>query len=208
MDDEQWTTDNTRSQRPTDKDLQNVYMAALFGSFGTKSLSDGWKLDCNIYGNPNSCRADKLFFLNLYKAPGGHSLMKFKITCVQTLLPLCYMLRIIQNFINFFCRATNPLELYFVNFWTSYSSIRNLYNYFVIISVVVVQNGGFCKKKRLSNFIIILWFATNTYSILYMEKNLIIIWPGIKCLLEGVSFILHTCGFEIYKRVTSPRYKV
>jgi hypothetical protein len=33
---------------------------------------------------------------------GGHSLIKFKTTCVQTLLPLCYMLRIIQNFINYF----------------------------------------------------------------------------------------------------------
>jgi hypothetical protein len=46
---------------------------------------------------------------------GGHSLMKFKIMCVQTLLPLCYMLRIIQNFIYFF-RAIKALELYFVNF--------------------------------------------------------------------------------------------
>jgi hypothetical protein len=41
---------------------------------------------------------------------------------------------------------------------------------FVISFVVVVQNGGFCKKKRLSNFIIILWYATNTFSILYIEK--------------------------------------
>jgi hypothetical protein len=37
-----------------DKGLQNVYMAALFGSFGAKSLSGGGKLVCNIYGNPNS----------------------------------------------------------------------------------------------------------------------------------------------------------
>jgi hypothetical protein len=33
---------------------------------------------------------------------GGHSLMKFKTMCVQILLPLCYMLRIIQNFIKSF----------------------------------------------------------------------------------------------------------
>jgi hypothetical protein len=37
-----------------DKGLQNVYMAALFGSFGAKSLFGGGKLVCNIYGNPNS----------------------------------------------------------------------------------------------------------------------------------------------------------
>jgi hypothetical protein len=35
-------------------------------------------------------------------ARGGHSLIKFKTMCIQILLPLCYMLRIIQNFIKFF----------------------------------------------------------------------------------------------------------
>jgi hypothetical protein len=40
--DDQWT-----------KGLQNAYMAALFGSFGTKSLCDGGKLDHIIYGNSN-----------------------------------------------------------------------------------------------------------------------------------------------------------
>jgi hypothetical protein len=34
-------------------------------------------------------------------ARGGHSLMKFKTMCVRTLLPLCYMLKINQNFIIF-----------------------------------------------------------------------------------------------------------
>jgi hypothetical protein len=48
--------------------------------------------------------------VNYYGGPsysldsGGHSLMKFKTKCVQTLLPLCYMLRIIQNFIIFFVK--------------------------------------------------------------------------------------------------------
>jgi hypothetical protein len=42
-------------------------MTTLFGSFGAKSLFGGGKLVHNIYGNPNSPRADKLFFLNLFK---------------------------------------------------------------------------------------------------------------------------------------------
>jgi hypothetical protein len=50
-----------------DKGLQNVYMAALFGSFGAKSLSSGGKLVRNVYGIPNSPQADKLSFLNLHK---------------------------------------------------------------------------------------------------------------------------------------------
>ena len=41
-------------------------------------------------------------FPQLLRAWGGHFLMKFKTTRVQTLLPLCYMLKIIQNFITFF----------------------------------------------------------------------------------------------------------
>jgi hypothetical protein len=44
-----------------------------------------------------------------------------------------------SKFHNFFCRAIKPLELYFVN--EIYIII------FVIISIVVVQNGGFCKKR-------------------------------------------------------------
>jgi hypothetical protein len=61
--------------RDVDKGLQNVYMAALFGSFGAKILSSGGKIVHNIYGNPNSCRADKLFFLNLYKVYNLYILM-------------------------------------------------------------------------------------------------------------------------------------
>ena len=45
----------------------NVYMIDLFGNFGAKSLYSGGKLVCNIYGNPNSPQANKIFFLNLYK---------------------------------------------------------------------------------------------------------------------------------------------
>ena len=54
----QWSKDNA---------LQNVYMTTLFVSFGAKSLSNGGMFVCNIYGNPNSPQADKLFFPNLYK---------------------------------------------------------------------------------------------------------------------------------------------
>jgi hypothetical protein len=50
-----------------DKGLQNAYIATFFGSFGAKSLSGGRKLIHNIYGNPNSPWANKIFFLNLYK---------------------------------------------------------------------------------------------------------------------------------------------
>jgi hypothetical protein len=59
------------------KGLQNVYMVALFGSFGAKSLSDGGKLVHNIYGNPNSPQVNKLFFLNLYKVYNLYILMDF-----------------------------------------------------------------------------------------------------------------------------------
>jgi hypothetical protein len=37
-------------------------------------------------------------------------------------------------------------------------------------------------------------------------KNLIIILPRIKCLLEGVSFILDVRDFELHKRATSPSH--
>jgi hypothetical protein len=55
--------------------LQNAYMAALFGSFGVKSLSTVGKFVHNIYGNPNSPQADKLSFLNLYKVYNLYILM-------------------------------------------------------------------------------------------------------------------------------------
>jgi hypothetical protein len=37
---------------------------------------------------------------------------------------------------------------------------------------------------------------------------LIIIWPRIRCLLEGVNFILDARSFELHKRVASPRDEV
>jgi hypothetical protein len=74
-----------------------------------------------------------------------------------------------SKFHNFFCRAIKPSELYFVNFWTSYSSIWNLYNYFCNYLCCCSSKWWILYKKRLSNFIIILWYTTNTFSILYME---------------------------------------
>jgi hypothetical protein len=70
-----------------DKGLQNVYMAALFGSFGAKSLSNRGKLVHNIYGNPNSPRADKLFFLNLYKVYNLYILMDFYLVLLREVYP-------------------------------------------------------------------------------------------------------------------------
>jgi hypothetical protein len=39
----------------------------------------------------------------------------------------------------------------------------------VIIFVVVVQNGEISNKLKLSNVIIILWYAAKTFLILYIE---------------------------------------
>ena len=64
-----------RGQWSTDNGLQNVYMAALFGTFDAKSLFSGGKLVHNINGNPNSPWEDKLFFLNLYKVYNLYILM-------------------------------------------------------------------------------------------------------------------------------------
>jgi hypothetical protein len=52
-------------------------METLFGSFGAKSLSNRRKVVHNIYGNPNSRRVNKLFFLNLYKVYNLYILMDF-----------------------------------------------------------------------------------------------------------------------------------
>jgi hypothetical protein len=65
------------SQWAKDNDLQNVYMGALFGSFGTKSLSRGRKFVHDIYENPNFPWEDKFFFLNLYKLHNLYSLTDF-----------------------------------------------------------------------------------------------------------------------------------
>jgi hypothetical protein len=70
-----------------DKGLQNVYMVALFGSFGAKSLSGGEKLVHNIYGNPNSPRANKLFFLNLYKVYNLYILIDFYLVLSREVCP-------------------------------------------------------------------------------------------------------------------------
>jgi hypothetical protein len=63
--------------------LQNVYMAALFGSFCAKNLSNGRKLVRNIYGNPSSSQADKLFFFNLYKIYNLYILMNFYLVLLR-----------------------------------------------------------------------------------------------------------------------------
>jgi hypothetical protein len=52
-------------------------MATLLKSFGTKSLSGGGILICNIYRNPNSPQTDKLLFPNLYKVYNLYILMDF-----------------------------------------------------------------------------------------------------------------------------------
>jgi hypothetical protein len=57
--------------------LQNAYMATTFWSFGAKSLFGGGKFVHSIYENPNSPRADKPFFLNLYKLHYLYILMDF-----------------------------------------------------------------------------------------------------------------------------------
>jgi hypothetical protein len=62
-------------------------MAVLFGSFGAKSLSGGGKLVSNIYGNPNSLQADKLFFLNLYKVCNLYTLMDFYLVLSRRVCP-------------------------------------------------------------------------------------------------------------------------
>jgi hypothetical protein len=67
--------------------LQNTYMAILFRSFGIKSLSDGGKLVRNIYGNPNSPRANKPFFPNLYKVYNLYILMDFYLVLSMEVCP-------------------------------------------------------------------------------------------------------------------------
>jgi hypothetical protein len=52
-------------------------MAILFGRFGGQKFFDGKKLVSDIYGNPNSPKADKLFISNLYKIYNLYILMEF-----------------------------------------------------------------------------------------------------------------------------------
>jgi hypothetical protein len=70
-----------------DMGLQNIYMVVLFGSFGAKSLSGGKKLVRNIYGNPNSHRVDKFFFLKLYKVLNLYILMDFYLVLSREVCP-------------------------------------------------------------------------------------------------------------------------
>jgi hypothetical protein len=69
---------------PETNGLQNVYMAVLFVA---KSLSGGGKLVCNIYENPNSSRANKVFFLNLYKVYNLYILMDFYLVLSREVCP-------------------------------------------------------------------------------------------------------------------------
>ena len=141
--------------------------------------------------------------LALFLTWGGHFLMNFKTTCIQNLLPLYYMLRIIQNFINFFCRVIKPLELYFVNFWAYDSSIWNSNNYFCDYFCCYSSKWWILLKKDDIKF----YYHTlvcNKYIFSSLHKKyLIIIWPRIRCLLEGISFILDSHGFELHKKVTA-----
>jgi hypothetical protein len=64
-----------------------AFMATLFESFGTKSLFGEGKLVNNIYGNPNFPRADKLFFLNLYKIYNLYILKDFYLVLSRRVCP-------------------------------------------------------------------------------------------------------------------------
>jgi hypothetical protein len=60
---------------------------SIVESFGTKSLSSGKKLIRNNYGNPNSPRADKLFFSKLYKVYNLYILMDFYLVFSRRVCP-------------------------------------------------------------------------------------------------------------------------
>ena len=58
---------HTSGQTPKVKGLQSAYMAALFDTFGTKSLASREEFECIKNGNPNSSREVKLFFNKLVR---------------------------------------------------------------------------------------------------------------------------------------------
>jgi hypothetical protein len=58
-------------------------MTALYVSFDTKSLFGEGKFVHNIYGNPNSSRADKILFPNLYKLHNLYILMDFYLVLLR-----------------------------------------------------------------------------------------------------------------------------
>ena len=66
-----------------DNSLQNAYMVTLFGRFGTKRLSNKGKLVLNIYENPNSPRAEKNFFPNLYEVYNLYILTDFYLVLLR-----------------------------------------------------------------------------------------------------------------------------
>jgi hypothetical protein len=68
---------HTRGQETTNNVLQNAYMAALFGSFGSKSSSCGGKFVHNIPENPNPPRANKLSIQNYTNSKNLYILMDF-----------------------------------------------------------------------------------------------------------------------------------
>jgi hypothetical protein len=69
---------------------------------GGKAPPVPWLLSCTWAAACPPHPVLPLVFHSWVRPRGGHSLMKFKTMCVQILLPLCYMLRIIQKFIKFF----------------------------------------------------------------------------------------------------------
>ena len=58
---------HTSGQTPKVKGPQSAYMAALFGTFGAKSLASREEFGCIENGNPNSSREVKLFFNKIHK---------------------------------------------------------------------------------------------------------------------------------------------
>ena len=58
---------HTSGQTPKVKGLQSAYMAALFGTFGAKSLASREEFGCIKNGKPNSSREVKLFSNKILK---------------------------------------------------------------------------------------------------------------------------------------------
>ena len=58
---------HTSGQTSKVKGLQSAYMAALFGTFGTKSSTSRQEFGSFKIGNPNSSREAKFFFNKILK---------------------------------------------------------------------------------------------------------------------------------------------
>ena len=93
-----------------------------------------------------------------------------------------------SKFHRFFWRAIKPLEFYFVKFWTSYSSIWNLYIFFCNFFCCYNSKWWMLQIKEIVKF----YYHTlvcKKYIFDSLHGNfLIIIWLWIRCLLEGISF--------------------